>query len=178
MAVGCTASYFVKIIWYVPVGFDPPPLFWGWILLILRSPKGGCCSISDDLSCSSKEYSFLPRAVQIELEFCDPTLGIWISPFTYAYYLICLCYNGLGQYDNRDRALRQLVDNINDKKRCCLPRSTSYNIAGNCMLMAGYIDSARDTFEKSAKGSHRQRCAAYDKYNAAYKYLSCMWSNW
>ena len=23
-----------------------------YILLILRSPKGGCCSISDDLSCS------------------------------------------------------------------------------------------------------------------------------
>ena len=36
----------------VPVVFVPPPLFWGWILLILRSPKGGCCSISDDLSCS------------------------------------------------------------------------------------------------------------------------------
>ena len=37
----------------VPVGFEPPPpLFWGWILLILRSPKGGCFSISDDLSCS------------------------------------------------------------------------------------------------------------------------------
>ena len=30
----------------------PPPLFWGWILLILRLPKGGYCSISDDLSCS------------------------------------------------------------------------------------------------------------------------------
>ena len=42
--VGCTASYFVKIIW--------PPLFWGCVLLHLRSPKGGCCSISDDLSCS------------------------------------------------------------------------------------------------------------------------------
>ena len=26
--------------------------YWGWILLILRSPKGGCCSILDDLSCS------------------------------------------------------------------------------------------------------------------------------
>ena len=40
----------------VPVGFvTPPPLFWGWILLILRSPKGGCCSISDDLSCSSNQ---------------------------------------------------------------------------------------------------------------------------
>ena len=37
----------------VHVGFvPPPPLFWGWILLILRSPKGGCCSISDALSCS------------------------------------------------------------------------------------------------------------------------------
>ena len=42
-------------IYDVPVGYvTPPPLFWGWILLtgILRSPKGGCCSISDDLSCS------------------------------------------------------------------------------------------------------------------------------
>ena len=25
--------------------------FWGRVLLYLRSPKGGCCSISDDLSC-------------------------------------------------------------------------------------------------------------------------------
>ena len=29
------------------------PLFWGSVMLYLRSPKGGCCSISDDLSCSS-----------------------------------------------------------------------------------------------------------------------------
>ena len=29
---------------HVPVGFVPPPP-------LLRSPKGGCCSISDDLSC-------------------------------------------------------------------------------------------------------------------------------
>ena len=27
------------------------PLFWGCVLPYLRSPKGGCCSISDDLSC-------------------------------------------------------------------------------------------------------------------------------
>ena len=26
-------------------------LFWGSVLLYLRSPKGDCCSISDDLSC-------------------------------------------------------------------------------------------------------------------------------
>ena len=38
----------------------PPPLFWGWILLILQSPKGDCCSISDDLSSSSLK-SFTPR---------------------------------------------------------------------------------------------------------------------
>ena len=29
------------------------PLFWGCVLLYLRSPKGGCCSISDDFSCFS-----------------------------------------------------------------------------------------------------------------------------
>ena len=34
----------------VPVGFVHPR-FWGCVLLYLRSPKGGCCSISDDLSC-------------------------------------------------------------------------------------------------------------------------------
>ena len=33
-------------------GFCNPPLFWGCVLLYLRLPKGGCCSISDDLSCS------------------------------------------------------------------------------------------------------------------------------
>ena len=46
----------------VPVGYVPPPLFWGWILLILRSPKGGCCSISDDLSCSCTK-SVLSRCI-------------------------------------------------------------------------------------------------------------------
>ena len=33
----------------VPVGFVNP-LFLGSVLLYLRSPKGGCCSILDDLS--------------------------------------------------------------------------------------------------------------------------------
>ena len=43
-----------------------PPLFWGSVLLYLRSPKGGCCSVSDDLSCfcnkiySAKEKMSLP----------------------------------------------------------------------------------------------------------------------
>ena len=33
---------------------NPPPLIWGCVLLYLRLPRGGCCSISDDLSCSFK----------------------------------------------------------------------------------------------------------------------------
>ena len=41
------------------------------------------------------------------------------------------------QYDNRDRALRQLMDTVNDRERCGLFRYHSYNIAGHCMLIAG-----------------------------------------
>ena len=40
-AVGCTTSYFVKIIWCSCWFCNPPPLFWGWILLILWSPAEG-----------------------------------------------------------------------------------------------------------------------------------------
>ena len=32
--------------------FYNPPVIWGSALLYLRSPKGGCCSVSDDLPCS------------------------------------------------------------------------------------------------------------------------------
>ena len=35
----------------VPVGFVFPTSFLGSVLLYLRSPKSGCCSISDDLCC-------------------------------------------------------------------------------------------------------------------------------
>ena len=37
----------------VPVGFVTPPPILSLNIAFLRSPKGGCCSISDDLSCSS-----------------------------------------------------------------------------------------------------------------------------
>ena len=49
----------------VPVGFVTPPYFEAEILLILRSPKGGCCSISDDLSCSY--YQIL----EVSIEHCN-----------------------------------------------------------------------------------------------------------
>ena len=50
-AVGCIASYFVKIIWCSGWFCNTPPYFLGCVLLYLRLPKGGCCSISDDLTC-------------------------------------------------------------------------------------------------------------------------------
>ena len=47
-----------EIVRDVPVGFvpTPTPLIWGSVMFYLRSPKGGCSSISDDLSCSGESY--------------------------------------------------------------------------------------------------------------------------
>ena len=127
-----------------------------------------------DMNITHSEFSFMPRAIQIELDHCDPHLGVRISPFIYACYLMFLCYHGLGQYDNRDRALHQLVDTVNDRERRGALRHHSYNIAGHCMLMAGYVEMAREMFLRSAEFTHRMRRAVIDKYNAAYKYLSRM----
>ena len=35
-----------------PLVLQPTPFIWGSVFLCLRSPKGGCYSTSDDLSCS------------------------------------------------------------------------------------------------------------------------------
>ena len=127
-----------------------------------------------DMTITHSEYSFVPRAIQTELDYCDPRVGVFISPFTYVYYLIFLCYHGLGQYDNRDRALRQLVDTVKDRERCAVLGYYSYNIAGHCLLMAWNVEMARYMFLRSAQLTNRQRSRAFDKYNAAYKYLSLM----
>ena len=66
--VGCTASYFVKIIYSHCVCNPHPFIFWGSVLLYLRSPKGGCCSIIClDLSCSWGS--------------CLAGTGIWLNNF-------------------------------------------------------------------------------------------------
>ena len=122
-----------------------------------------------DLKISKEDFQRVPRAIQIELDLCDPTNAICISPFTYAYYLMFLCYHELGQYDNRDRALRQLVDTANDQERRGLYIYHSYNIAGHCLLISGNTDAARDLFLKSAHFT--QKSAIIDKENAAYHYL-------
>ena len=128
----------------------------------------------NDLNFTQEEYPFLPRAIQVELDYCHEVVGVFVSPFTYAYFLMVLCYHGLGQYDNRDRALRQLVDTVNDDERCSVARFHSYNIAGHCMLMAGYVEMARNIFLESVQFTHSRQSPAFDKHNSAYKYLSLM----
>ena len=143
------------------------------------------CGRSTDVLCRAKEgwlfdmhitrleYSFVPRAIQIELDYCDPNVGVLISPFIYTHYLMFLCYHELGQYDNRDRALRQLVDIANDYERCSVRIKCSNNIAGHCMLISGYVDMARDMFLRSAHFTH-PHFPVLDKYNAAYRYLTLL----
>ena len=82
-----------------------------------------------------------------------------------------LCYHGLGQYDNRDRALNQLVDTVNDPQRRGNICHHSYNIAGHCMLIAGHAEIARESFLESAHLTH-QIHPIINKHNAAHYYLS------
>ena len=125
-----------------------------------------------DMHITHREYSFMPRAIQIELDHCDLKFGVFISPFTYAYYLMFMCYHGLGQYDSRGRALRQLVDTVNDRERCGVFRHHSFNILGHCLLLVEYVEMARNMFLESAQFTHTLRTTVADKYNAAYRYLS------
>ena len=121
-----------------------------------------------DIHMAQEDFEFVPRAIQIEQLHCDPHVGVSISPFVYAYYLMFLGYHGLSQYDNRDRALRQLVDIANDPLR----RGRiyhSYNITGHCLLITGHTEMAKDLFLKSA---HNTEGSVYDTYNSAYQYLS------
>ena len=120
------------------------------------------------------EHPFMPRAIQIELEHQDRKVPVMISSYTYAYYLMFVCYHGLGQYDNRDRALRQLVDTVHDEERSSGVKYFSYNITGNCLLMAGKLEMARDLFLKSTVETKQSKRSAHDKYNSAYYYLSLM----
>ena len=78
--------------------------------------------------------------------------GDWIqlSPFTLAYYLQFLCYHGLRQYHNRDRALRQLVDVVENPEQCgcnCI-RPREYKLAGDCCLFVGELARASEMFNK------------------------------
>ena len=112
----------------------------------------------------------LPLAIQIELRFADRV--IFVSPFIFAYYLMFLCYHELRHYDDRDRALRQLVEVVNNPQQHGSWQHHSLNIAGHCLLMAGKTSQARDMFIRSFRITMRN--PPFYKYNSALHYLSYM----
>ena len=69
-----------------------------------------------DLIFTTSETEVVPLAIQIELYFCNKNIdAVFLSPFVCAYYLQFLCYHELGQYANRDRVLRQLMEVDNEQ---------------------------------------------------------------
>ena len=133
-----------------------------------------------DLIFHQRMTEILPLAIQIEVIHSNHSKDIFskpisLSPFTCAYYLMFLCHHQLGQYDNRDRALQQLIEVVNNREQCGTFRHHSYNIAGHCLLMTEEIDRARDMFNRSIQFSRRVGLLA-DKYNTArwYKRNFCV----
>ena len=105
----------------------------------------------------------VPWAIQIELYFDIYENCIWLSQFAIAYYLQFLCYHGLGQYLNIDRALQQLLDTLVYNTVQCSCIYNSLNIIGHCLLLTGRKYQAREVFLKSN--------SITDQYNSAPWYL-------
>ena len=119
------------------------------------------------------KIEILPLAIQIEMFFCPLELGsMYLSPFICLFYLMFLCYNALNKYDNRDRALRQLVDVANHCAQSDLSKQYNYNITGHCLLIAGEVDRAREMFLRSYQFTLQHSPSdIHDKYNSAMWYL-------
>ena len=128
-----------------------------------------------DLLIMPSHMDMVPAAIQVELTHCDERYGVHLSPSICAYYLMFLNYCGLRQYDNRDRALRQLIDVVNDTEQCGHHRHNSYNIAGHCLLSVGEPEQARDLFIRSYEFTLPY--PAYHRHNSAQYYLQCLSNN-
>ena len=122
-----------------------------------------------DLIVWKSQTKAMPLAIQIELYFSNAITPLWLPEITCLYYLMFLCYHELHQYDNRERALRQLIDAVNNDKQCGGLRNHSYNIAGHCLLVAGEIDRARVMFFMSYMLT--LQIPVYEKFNSALWYL-------
>ena len=119
-----------------------------------------------DLKVTEHMTDVVPLAIQIEIYFSgDFTLQL--SPFTCAYYLQFLCYHRMQQYDNRERALQQLIEVAHNKEQCGYPW-TSLSIAGHCLLLAGRRVQARDLLYSSYMAS---QITGLDTWNSAIWYL-------
>ena len=95
--------------------------------------------------------SIMPSAIQKELEYAHPCQIQELSPFTCAYYFQFLAYQGIGQLDNRNRAIRHLVEVADNPTQyaCNCIRYRAYNIAGHCLWTVGATTRARELFIKS-----------------------------
>ena len=114
----------------------------------------------------------VPLAIQIELFFHKETLLVHLSPFICMYYLQFLCYHDLHQYNNRDRALQELINISNDKNRHGFPH-ISLNIAGHCLLLAGRRDQALVMFQISYRITESLHPAEHQCNSAIWYLQNC-----
>ena len=121
-----------------------------------------------DLIVTQDMIDMLPLAIQIELICSCSLFSVHLSPFTCTYYVQFLCYHRMQQYDNRDRALQQLIEVASNTEQYGFPWF-SLNIAGHCLLLIGRPDQARDMFYKSLL--YTQMFSPLDRYTSALWYL-------
>ena len=127
-----------------------------------------------DLCITHDMTNMVPLAIQIEFFFRTyhaKDVTVLLSPFTCAYYLQFLCYHNMHQYNNRDHALQELIDIVNDKyqNRIGHPQ-VSLNITGHCLLLAGRRDQALVMFQMSYR-STKDMHPSIHKANSATWYL-------
>ena len=125
-----------------------------------------------DIRIMRSDMGTIPTAIQIELTNCDKQYGVYLSPFICAYYMMFLNYHALHQYENRDRALCQLIEAVNNPEQCGVLRYHSYNIAGYCLLYMGLYEQARDMFIRSYQFT--SICPPIHHLNSARLYLQCL----
>ena len=119
-----------------------------------------------DLYVRENLIEVVPLAIQIEIYFSG-YLPVELSPFTCAYYLQFLCYHKMRQYDNRERALQQLIEVVLNREQFGKPWA-SWSIAGHCLLMTGRRVQARDMFYRSYRATQNTQ---YERLNSAIWYL-------
>ena len=123
-----------------------------------------------DMFIMPTNIDLVPVAIQIELRHCYKRYGVHLSPFVCAYYLMFLNYHALQQYENRDRALCQLIETVKNPVQCGYIRHHSYNITGHCLLYMGLYEQARDMFIRSYRFTSD---GPHHSFNSARLYLQC-----
>ena len=108
----------------------------------------------------------LPLGIQIELYFSY--LILRLSPTVCACYLKFMCYHKMNQFDRREFALQQLIQEMTNPEQPVIGIYDA-NIVGHCLLLAGKIDTARVLFFGSYIATHKH--PFFHKHNSALWYL-------